>query len=154
MCCKHLRIRAKKYKKYYYCKKNNGQVDIDVCKNCKQKEYKKCNKMNCKKHSRTKATAIQKQVKEIVWYRDRRRCIFCKKLVPIFNANAHYIPRSAGGKGIEENMFTACDFCHNEQDNGLNTKQYDLEAERYLKSKYPKWNKSKLIYEKHKREEK
>jgi len=54
------------------------------------------------------------------------------------------------GLGIEENIFTACEKCHNEQDNGLNTKYYDEKAERHLKSKYPNWNKENLIYKKYK----
>lgn len=154
MSCTYLRIRSKDYQKYYFCKKNNKKIEIQDCKNCEEKAYKKNKSMRCKKHNRTKATQIQKYVKEIVWYRDKRRCIFCNKLVPIFNANAHFIPRSAGGRGIEENMFTACDFCHNEQDNGLNTKAYDLKVENYLRSIYgPNWNKEKLIYNKYKRKE-
>lgn len=54
-----------------------------------------------------------------------------------------------GGLGIEENIFTACEKCHNEQDNGLNTEKYDKEAEDYLKSKYPNWNKENLVYKKY-----
>lgn len=53
------------------------------------------------------------------------------------------------GLGIEENIFTACGRCHNEQDNGLRTKYYDNIAEEYLKSKYPNWNKENLIYKKY-----
>lgn len=54
------------------------------------------------------------------------------------------------GLGIEENIFTACKKCHDRQDNGLNTEKYDKEAEDYLKSKYPNWNKENLIYKKYK----
>lgn len=150
MSCKHLKIRTKDYNKYFFCKIKNKSIDLEECKNCGLKEYKTAKPIKGKKHNRTKATEIQKLVKEMVWYRDKRRCIFCNRLVPIFNSNAHFIPRSAGGKGIEENMFTACDFCHNEQDNGLNTKEYDKKAEEYLKGIYgAKWNKEKLIYKKY-----
>ncbi len=155
MNCTYLRIRSKKYKKYYFCKRNSKEIDVQECKVCRDKSYKEAKVIKCKKHNRTKATAIQKYVKEIVWYRDKHRCIFCNKLVPVRNANAHFIPRSAGGRGIEENMFTACDSCHYEQDNGLKTKEYDLKAENYLKSIYgSSWNKEKLIYSKYTREEK
>lgn len=154
MSCTYLRIRSKNYRKYYFCTLHKQETNLDKCKYCIEKAYKKTKPMKCKKHDRTKATAIQKYVKEFVWYRDKRRCIFCGKLVPIFNANAHFIPRSSGGKGIEENMFTACDFCHNEQDNGLNTKEYDKKAENYLKGIYgSKWNKESLIYKKYERKE-
>ena len=111
MSCKHLKIRTKDYNKYFFCKVKNKSIDLEQCRICELKEYKTAKPIKGKKHNRTKATEIQKLVKEMVWYRDKRRCIFCNRLVPIFNANAHFIPRSAGGKGIEENMFTACDFC-------------------------------------------
>lgn len=55
----------------------------------------------------------------------------------------------SGGLGIEENIFTACPKCHTEQDNGLNSLEYEQKVERYLRSKYPNWNKSNLIYKKY-----
>ena len=104
-----------------------------------------------KKHKRTKETDIDIKVKIKVWERDLHKCIFCGQVVSIHNANAHFIPRSAGGLGIEENIFTACDCCHHEQDNGLNTEKYDIKAEKYLKKIYgDTWNKEKLIYKKFK----
>ena len=68
----------------------------------------------------------------------------------MFNSNAHFIPRSQGGLGIEENIFTACDKCHQEQDNGLKTQKMEKEVEEYLKSKYEDWNKENLVYKKYK----
>ena len=63
--------------------------------------------------------------------------------------NAHFIPRSAGGLGIEENIFTACQDCHREQDNGKLTKEYDKLAKKHLKHIYGKnWKIEKLIYKK------
>ena len=102
-----------------------------------------------KKHKQTKAKEIPRKVKEAVWKRDKHRCIFCGKLVDVFYANAHFIPRSAGGLGIEENIFTACENCHVEQDNGKDTELYDKKAEKHLKSIYgDKWEKKKLVYKK------
>ena len=67
----------------------------------------------------------------------------------MFFANAHFVPRSAGGLGIEENVFTACEDCHREQDNGKNTKLYDEKAEIHLKGIYgANWNKKNLVYKK------
>lgn len=149
MCCMNLKVRSKKYKKYFYCTALKKEVTGNKCCNCKLKEYKTVKPIKGKKHQQTKATAIQKSVKEIVWARDNHRCIFCNKLVDVFYANAHYIPRSAGGKGIEENIFTACEDCHRQQDNGLKTKEYDKRAENYLRNIYGDvWNKEKLIYRK------
>ena len=103
-----------------------------------------------KKHTQTKHTEIPIKVKKAVWERDKHKCIFCKREVDLFYANAHFIPRSAGGLGIEENIFTACEDCHREQDNGKNSKLYDKKAEKYLKGIYgANWNKEKLIYKKY-----
>lgn len=115
-----------------------------------KKEKKITKKIKGKKHKQTKATEIPEEVKRIVWERDNKRCIFCKKYVPVFYANAHFIPRSAGGLGIEENIFTACENGHREQDNGLNSKEYTLKAEKHLKGIYgANWDKEKLVYKKY-----
>lgn len=115
-----------------------------------QNSVKKTIQIKGKKHKQTKEKEIPKKVKETVWKRDKHKCIFCGKLVDVFYANAHFIPRSAGGLGIEENIFTACEDCHREQDNGKNTKEYDKKAEKHLKRIYgANWDKSKLIYKKY-----
>ncbi len=114
-----------------------------------QKKKEKSKYIKAKKHRQTKATEIAKWVKEIVWERDKHRCIFCHKQVPLECACCHFIPRSAGGLGIPENIYTGCSNCHQEQDNGLNTKEYDLKVENHLKGIYgANWDKSKLIYKK------
>lgn len=114
------------------------------------KKQSKVGRIKGKKHKQTKEKEIPKKVKEIVWERDKHRCIFCEKEVDMFYANAHFIPRSAGGLGIPENIFTACEDCHREQDNGKNTKLYDKKAEKHLKGVYKgNWNKENLIYKKH-----
>ena len=110
---------------------------------------KEATKIKGKKHKQTKEKEIPKKVKEAVWKRDKHKCIFCGKLVDVFYANSHFIPRSAGGLGIEENIITACEDCHREQDNGKNTKEYDKKAEKHLKRIYgANWDKEKLIYKK------
>lgn len=149
MSCINFRVRSEKYKKYPYCTQFRRKIDYEECRNCEYKEYKTVKKIKGKKHRQTKVTEIPKSVKEIVWERDNHRCIFCKNPVDMFYANAHFIPRSLGGLGIPENIFTACDNCHREQDNGLNTKEYDEKVENYLKSIYGgRWTKENLIYRK------
>lgn len=107
------------------------------------------NKTKRKKTKRKKYTDIPKEVKKIVWERDGHKCIFCHRFVSVEYSCCHLIPRSAGGLGIPENIFTACEDDHREQDNGLHSKEYTLKAENYLKGIYgAKWDKSKLIYKK------
>lgn len=106
---------------------------------------------NKKNKKRKSYTDIPMSVKKIVWERDGHRCIFCHRYVPVECACCHFIPRGLGGLGIPENIYTGCSDCHREQDNGLNTKLYDLKVEKHLKSIYgAKWDKSKLIYKKRK----
>lgn len=150
MNCKYFTFRTTKGIKYAYCRFCKIKIDYSNCSHCRDKEYKKYKKMKGKKHERTKKTDIQKGVKQVVWERDNYECIFCNTKVPLLNANAHLIPRSQGGLGIEQNIFTACDKCHSEQENGLNTEKYEHEAEIYLRSKYPNWNKKNLIFKKYK----
>ena len=59
--------------------------------------YPKIKETKSKKHKQTKATEIPKKVKEIVWKRDKHKCIFCHKQVPIECSCCHFIPRSLGG---------------------------------------------------------
>ena len=99
---------------------------------------------------RSKACEISQKTKEIVWDRDNNRCIICGRYVPMTCANAHYIKRSQGGLGIEQNIVTLCLNCHYEEDFGQNTKLYEYKIENYLKSKYGvNWDKSKLVYSKY-----
>ena len=99
---------------------------------------------------RSKACDISQKTKEIVWNRDNQSCIICGKYVPKTCANAHYIKRSQGGLGIEQNIVTLCPHCHYEEDFGKDTKLYEQQIESYLKGKYgTSWVKSKLIYSKY-----
>lgn len=100
------------------------------------------------KSKRSKACDITKKVKEIVAKRDGGLCIICgNRGLP----NSHYIRRSQGGLGIEQNVVTMCLDCHNAYDNGNDTerKKYIKEkTKNYLKSKYKNWNENELIYKK------
>ena len=95
--------------------------------------------------NRTKAVAITPKTREIVEKRDNYSCIFCGKPG---RGEAHFVNRSQGGLGIEQNIITVCRYCHNQMDNGQATKLYRDKAEQYLKSKYPEWDKSALVYKK------
>lgn len=95
------------------------------------------------------AHSITKEVKEKVWDRDGGQCVFCGTCYNVA-PEAHFIPRSKGGLGIEENVLTLCRRCHNRYDFGP---RYDREAMReffedYLEDCYPEWDETKLIYHK------
>ena len=99
---------------------------------------------------RSKACEISQKTKETVWIRDNRSCFICGKSVPKTCANAHYVKRSQGGLGIEQNIVTMCPYCHYEEDFGQNTKLYEEKMKNYLKSIYgDNWNIENLIYKKY-----
>jgi 5-methylcytosine-specific restriction endonuclease McrA len=98
------------------------------------------------KSKRSRACDIKKSVKDKVWERDKNRCIICQS--PFAMPNAHFIPRSKGGLGIEQNIVTLCQECHHITDQ-TEHRQFMLEKiEKYLKSKYDDWDKEDLIYRK------
>lgn len=96
-------------------------------------------------HKRTKATAITPAVRARVEERDGHCCIFCGR---VGRGEGHFIKRSQGGLGIEENLITVCRACHFQMDDGLARALYMQKAESYLKSIYADWDRSKLIYKK------
>lgn len=98
---------------------------------------------------RSKACEISKKVKEKVWKRDNEHCIICGKWVPVSCANAHYIKRSQGGLGIEQNIVTMCPECHYEEDHGQDTQLYEDKIKIYLRTKYKDWKIENLIYKKY-----
>ena len=101
------------------------------------------------KSKRSRACDISMSVKQKVWERDHHHCIYCGS--PYAMPNAHYIPRSKGGLGIEENVVTLCQNCDHNYDNG---KSKDLKEaikhkiESHLKRLYLDWDIDKLIYKK------
>lgn len=106
------------------------------------------------KSKRAKALDISKQVKEIVFARDKGRCVVCGNSYNVM-PNAHYIPRSKGGLGIEQNIVTLCtemtlNKCHRRFDFGTKEerKQIGEKIKKYLSLRYDNWNEEDLVYKK------
>lgn len=108
------------------------------------------------KAKRTKSLEIPAAVKRAVAERDsidgHPCCIWCGKPAPTSNplafSNAHYIPRSHGGLGIEENILTLDWECHLRYDQSEHHETMKGIFRGYLKSKYPDWDEENLIYKK------
>lgn len=103
---------------------------------------------------RSKATDIPMSVKERVWQRDYGRCVVCGNNYNVM-PNAHYISRSKGGLGIEQNVVTLCteltkNKCHRKYDFGTKQERQEIhdKIKRYLQSQYENWNEEDLIYRK------
>lgn len=94
----------------------------------------------------TKQLAISRAVKEAVYQRDNGCCVLCGS--PYGLPNAHYIARSQGGLGIEQNVVTLCEWCHREYDQTYKRKSMRADLRAYLQSKYPGWDEKELIYRK------
>ena len=79
-------------------------------------------------------------------------CVFCGKpaptSTPLAFSNAHYIPRSQGGLGIEENTLTLCWDCHMRFDQSEHREIMRDFFRGYLTAKHPDWNEENLIYKK------
>lgn len=100
------------------------------------------------------ATRISKEVYEAVVNRDKVNgypcCVYCGK--PARNDTGeglechHFIPRSLGGMGIEENLCMLCSECHRRIHNG-NVKLNQFVRE-YLNARYEEWSEDQLIWRK------
>lgn len=108
----------------------------------------------------TKAKEFSQAVKQRIWDRDGGRCIFCRmKYRPTDENNyqlvvrdiMHYIPRSAGGLGIEENGAVGCRYHHHMLDNGNEGVREEMleKFADYLRGTYgPYWDQKKKKYSK------
>lgn len=102
----------------------------------------------------TKARDFGRKVKEDISNRDSIDgwpcCVYCGSAAPapLAWSNAHFIARSQGGLGIEENGLTLCPECHRRYDQTTGRKQMREFFREYLQSKYEYWNEDALIYRK------
>ena len=107
------------------------------------------------KSKRTKATDIPMSVKKKVWERDNHCCIVCGNSYGAM-PNAHILPRSNGGRGIETNIVTLCGImtenkCHYYYDNGTKKQRQELDDIicNYMRSIYGEsWSKKDQKYHK------
>ena len=104
--------------------------------------------MKARSSKRAMRLNFASDVRRRVWERDGARCILCGNL----NAfpEAHFIPRSRGGLGVEENCVTLCRRCHDRFDRGGREERESLRAvlREYLSGKYENWNEQNLYYKK------
>lgn len=100
-------------------------------------------------NKRTKALDITPAVKARVWERDGGLCVICGSGMNTA-PNSHYIARSQGGLGIEQNVGTMCVRCHQAYDNGNHGERSWMKPlfREYLMGLYPAWDENDLIYKK------
>jgi len=99
---------------------------------------------------RSKACEFPQEVRKRIKQRDKG-CIFCQLMgysgYPPTQI-MHYVARSQGGKGIEQNGAWGCALHHQQLDNGLQSTVMREYFKEYLQSIYPEWNEKDLVYSK------
>lgn len=105
------------------------------------------------KHKQTKATDISPAVRRKIQNRDWC-CIFCEQnyrmetVTPGHLQIMHYIPRSQGGLGIEQNLALGCPVHHQMMDNGQYGPEMREMFKKYLQKHYKDWDEKDLVYDK------
>ena len=104
-------------------------------------------------------TAIKTTTARKVAERDRWTCIFCEQNYKMEKADEfgkaikdimHFIPRSQGGKGIEENLAVGCRYHHQMLDNGKDGNREEMLKifEEHLRFWYKGWDREGLVFKK------
>lgn len=107
MKCKHLKIRSKKYKKYYYCSILKQEISFNDCINCGYKEYKEYKPIKKRTYSLAKA---EKERFSIIT-NNLDKCVICGKK----RANLHEVYYGTGKRQLSIKygcVIPLCYQCH------------------------------------------
>lgn len=113
-------------------------------------------------NKRTKALQFSTETKRIIYNREGGKCFFCAAgyrmpedwKIYQFDMEIkdimHFVNKSAGGLGVEQNGVLGCRMHHHLLDNGNKGAREEMLAmmEGYLKNQYPGWKKEDLYYKK------
>lgn len=106
---------------------------------------------------RSRLCEFSAKEREKIHKRDNETCLFCRLGYHMSSQAgigdlqiAHLVARSHGGLGIEQNGALLCIYHHQMLDNGNLGNRHEMESlfRGYLKSFYPDWDESKLVYDK------
>lgn len=97
------------------------------------------------KSKRSKACAVSPEVRKRVLERDGHKCVRCGRSFCL--QIAHYIPRSLGGLGIEQNLVTLCLECHTKEHNELHN-EIDEMMRLWLENLYPNFTDNERRFKK------
>lgn len=105
--CLYLRFRTKKGIRYPYCKKCACRVNLEDCKGCSDKEFKKSKPIN--KVSKNKER-VSKETYNKVFTRDKGKCAICESQIAL---QLHHINgRGVGKTDNPNNCIMLCANCH------------------------------------------
>lgn len=102
---------------------------------------------------------FDEETRRIIYYRDNETCIFCKigfhmeckdPMLYQIKDIMHYINKSQGGLGIQQNGALGCRYHHSLLDNGNKELRPAMLAvfKEHLRQQYPNWNEKALVYNK------
>lgn len=111
-------------------------------------------------HKYTRKLQFPKKTRERIYQRDNGQCIFCMMGISKGRAEwldleakdiMHFVPKSSLGLGVEQNGAIGCRYHHTLLDNGNKGMREEMlqKFEGYLRSRYPDWDKEKLVYKKY-----
>lgn len=106
-------------------------------------------------NKRTKALQISIKTKQKVWIRQKGRSVISGVPITVNECCCHFIPRSRGGLGIEENVVGMTYQEHMifdlnlPGDHNVEHQIYRKKARDHLIKNYSDWNEEKLIYKKY-----
>lgn len=113
-----------------------------------------------KKSKQARAREFSPAQRKKIKNRDRDQCIFCMMGYQMnveeysfemqIKSIMHFIPRSQGGLGIEQNGAIGCHYHHHMFDNGTQGNRGEMKElfKEYLKRFYKDWNEEALVYNK------
>lgn len=110
-------------------------------------------------HRSTKKLQFDQKTRKKIYERDRHQCIFCRAEYHMNSTTEmgyqldgimHYISRSQGGLGIEQNGALGCHYHHELMDNGSKGLRKEMREimKGYLSGMYQDWNEKDLYYNK------
>lgn len=116
MNCKHLKIRSRKYVKYFYCSKLKKEIDRKECSSCIYKEYKKQNTL--KNISKTRSKREKERFSII--YHDLTKCAVCGSKIGHIDLNEIFMGRNRMNSIKYGLIMPMCRECHTRFHNDRN----------------------------------
>ena len=111
MSCINIRVRSKKYHKYFYCIKRKKEIELSECNICKDYEYKQRKTISKKSN---KKIYVSKETYQKVYERDKGTCQLLDENCQYGLELHHIVYRSEDKSKINDinNCILLCNYHH------------------------------------------